>query len=302
MNQANDVQIKAVAGLSSPCLLCAEYKMQIRGPYVCTDCRSDFKRIKEGYTVTPKDTVTGPQKQEIGFEVGKWYFDLENNIIGRLDDMDDMYADLDNVSPYLGMKNNEYTVAFLQFKKHFKPATVEQIREHLIALAKEKGYLGKSKYEPFERSLNGRFGHNHWYSEFKDELWIIEDEEECACIYKAGQWASIIPHKPSSVWELCEYEDYNINNCKDLVKSGELAKKSAFSILLQAVEKWNEKLVFDEEYYWPYVNNGKVDWNSNEDNICSPFRFNTQQSLYDFFALEDAVSLFKVYLGVNENK
>lgn len=288
-------------------------RLGYNGSNALTEIELVWKAMQEGYTVTPKETGTGPQKQEISkivFEVGKWY--ANNDTILRISRIAENKTEVNPMGLEYYFDNcsepkwdGEWFQMWSQQYKTLKPATVEQIREHLCDLVDNK-----YKKNDVVKCLNtGRteklqFG-DETYHELTDSFWAQSSETGIrTCLYQAGVWAEIIPHKPASVWELVE--EKTRKECEPWLKSGKMPRYVAFDVLLQAVEKWNGGKEWEEDeegyiaYYFAYWDEKEKDliYEYEYNKKSTAFVFHSQEATRAFFALEDATELLKLVLNV----
>jgi|GEM_PF-4775265 len=240
-----------------------------------------------------------PQPEADKFEVGKWYYNKVRDELVRVSQVRGRLIDWDSGS--LDGAN----VAFTQdstYAINCVPAHADTVKEHLLNLAKEKGYFNNPHVRPFERSLSGRFGPSPFYLSGEDELYIAEDEEFMLCIYRRGEWAQITPQpKPRSVFDLVNWTSKSKPSYLSNLESGRLGQKSAIGILLDAIAEHCKQVEGD-----PVLDRYSIQYNphrndfSCEDSIpiVSPFRFPYRELAESFLSLEHSQELFRIALNV----
>lgn len=250
---------------------------------------------KEGYTVTKPEKE---DKSTLIFQKGNWY-----NYDGRLFKIIDIDGDTFILNDDTDIEL-EYFVAGSDIFMRSHKASVEQVKEHLISLSREKGYKSGVKFKDADDGIERIIEDTPTskYNAETDSYWIDVVVEkghtrERGCLYHKGKWAFIIEHKPASVWELVDNQIQRAH-----FHLGNLPKRDAFDILDKAVEKWNADSKWDTDYFYPILKHTRdVELvSSNHIYLHSAFQFPDYESGKAFFDLEDATDLLRIVLGVNE--
>lgn len=152
------------------------------------------------------------------FEVGKWYKCDGGLYFFRI------YKIEANRFHYDNDENDEKRFFRLpsHFYDHFIPATPQEIENHLIKMAKKKGFKAgvtiskdgiNSRFDFTFRPINGSFAYSSG-ADILDSGW--------GHVYQAGQWATIVEEKPEIELSLDEIS----NLLKDKLNGRKLKIKS----------------------------------------------------------------------------
>lgn len=249
-------------------------------------------------------------------ELGKWYKEIDG--LGLVLYKEDGMKNYGFVTGEDRWSNIIYFGDNSESRKRFKKATPEEVKERLIAEAKKRGYkkgnviclAGRLDDEFNPDFSEWYFSGNALYSNFKGNGGQV--------IFRAGQWAEILPAKPKYPTKIEEVKGRNwiINTNRCAIKKGSIIdsesfllssqpRAKAFLALMQLVElrdAWNKVDGFVVDWkdnkqfkYCIILSHGNLSFKkqSNHQNVLYFSTWETRELFYDTFRplIEEAKEL-----------
>ena len=201
------------------------------------------------------------------------WFGLESHKLQRVIKIENDQALVDQDNSDMRLEDLNWCGSWSMMRFFIRLATPEEIKEHLVKLAKEKGYEGKVAKCLFEKSYKNKISFlSVIYDTVLDSLYSNGVQ-----IYKQGKWAEIVPSLPSFEELNCDSVGvYDVHSGNSPVFSN--PKVKTFIRLLAVADYLNKNtsLLFNATSYNSY--------SSTPQKIKEIFRHNgAEQELINFY-------------------